>query len=970
MTGFREKDYSFFTQASVVDAVRDQAEPASDVVDVIIEALLSREDLRKYFFKDLTNPIWAVQFHSRGLFVSPDPEKKRLRPYLLDYLSGVAGRVPDVVKDVAGSICPNGYYELYAILAAVRGLAPESLRQIVEHNLPAWIREESEVAHSATADVLEFLISVAPVIGPHSILPALAAILEPVSMNGTTACGRGELYWIDEKRRDLIPLLAQPWHEATTLLESLLVRSMAMEAEGTGHAGRATWGFWRQAVEDTDQDRIPELKDSLLLMLRDLLEQYFSNESEAVKGQFIPWLDAKLGGDNVILRRLAIHVIRLFPEHCDHQLRSLLSDSHLYEDSEIQYEFFRLLEDTFPRAQPDIRAKVLETICTGPSQARIDSICPLYAEHANVSLQDAVSTYINLWTRDRLWMIRKHLDPLTAGILESLTSQYGKPDHPEFTSRITSGFVGQSSPFPKEDLLRAEPRVVIRKIAEWTPERGRTFDAPSPEGLAQVFREVVRARVADYAMVAEDLADAALDPGYIRSFLEGLRDAAKAGEALPWSPILDLCERLVDKRETEPSGMAEHTNYWLDASTALKAVVELLDIGLDSISSSGANFHRTLGILTVLAGNSDPDEKADNPPPGTYGHLNPAAVALNHVRPMAVHAIIGWCQTEKQATGNGLHPGVQRLLEAKLLPDNEPSLAVRSVFGRLFPVLVYLDQEWAWAKMDAIFPDHDKVRFGAAFSSLVSFNPLYTDLYTGLRRKYVTALRLCNEGDLVPGLGGDTMQTVAGHIVLSYIVGNEDVTNGQLDSSVIADIYQFMPASAIAGAMWFVWRSLESNETFLSDDHWTRARMLMTWRLGILEAQGSPSTADDEVKWLAHWVSSQPSESPVSAFSLLKAMLPHLARSGHGRHTVEEYFSAHVGQFPQAVASLYRGLHEQTPQGAYIHPGKVTRSILETAAAFGGSARSDALATVDWLARRGYFGFRDIYDAHSRSSDA
>lgn len=93
--------------------------------------------------------------------------------------------------------------------------------------------------------------------------------------------------------------------------------------------------------------------------------------------------------------------------------------------------------------------------------------------------------------------------------------------------------------------------------------------------------------------------------------------------------------------------------------------------------------------------------------------MDPLTRSINTNRGKAMHAVIAyalWCRRELDAQdadasqGFDSMPEVRTVLEARLDPDIEPSLAVRAVYGKWLPWIILIDEQWASANIARLFP--------------------------------------------------------------------------------------------------------------------------------------------------------------------------------------------------------------------------------------------------------------------------
>ena len=140
-------------------------------------------------------------------------------------------------------------------------------------------------------------------------------------------------------------------------------------------------------------------------------------------------------------------------------------------------------------------------------------------------------------------------------------------------------------------------------------------------------------------------------------------------------------------------------------------------------------------------------------------------------------------------------PEVQEVLEYHLNPDNDPSLAVRSVYGRWFPWLVLLDREWSAKNAAKIFPSAtDKISNNlrsAAWETYLTFCDVYDDAFDILKNEYFDAVERIS-----PSIDGrdrysiDSDKRLVYHIMNLYWLGKLNLDDPQ---SMISKFYAKAP---------------------------------------------------------------------------------------------------------------------------------------------------------------------------------
>ena len=151
--------------------------------------------------------------------------------------------------------------------------------------------------------------------------------------------------------------------------------------------------------------------------------------------------------------------------------------------------------------------------------------------------------------------------------------------------------------------------------------------------------------------------------------------------------------------------------------------------------------------MELLTGDSDPtpeDEEA-------YSSAgDPYVAAINSVRGEAMEAVVLyalWLGRRKDAwTGEGNTPPqwfggmpeVRRVLERHLDSELDPSRAIRSVYGRFFPWIVFLDKDWAVAHVSRIFSTDELG--DAAWRTYITICPAENETFDVLSEEYNRAV--------------------------------------------------------------------------------------------------------------------------------------------------------------------------------------------------------------------------------------
>ena len=991
----------FYTQAALLDSYVHSSDPGADpdALEVILEILRSRTDLRDYFFRSGPHAAWAAILWDHGFFDDPPSPQETEAGYVLphwdvqDYLINVAAEVPDVVVKVAQSIEGQGWYISQAIraLCHIPGEQAEKLvPKIIE-----WL-DDLQIARSIVREVANLVIHLAQNKRLDAAFDLLHALTAPIPPFDITRIG--EMKWGAEaaprfpdvhtaKRffeRDFRQVAVLDPGRAVTILQEHLCTAIHLEAEALDSPDSETRSWWRSAIEDSDQDIHVAYKHELLRALRYLLETWVQQDAQAVE----PLLKQNLRDRREILRRLGLYILHTFPTRYLALVTDELRRVENLDDTGIHHEFFMLLQKGFPHLDAAAQTALVAAICNGPPPARVKQ----WAERAQwaeqeggVDAEDDVRGRVQLWIRDRLWMLKDYLSGKPAETLDGLLEEFGLPEHPEFTHWSSGGFfIRDIAPIEKQELTQMSPEELVRYVQGWHPDSRQPFgpEQTTYKGLANLVADVILAAPEKYG---DQIASVILfRPEFAYALLNRVWES-KPATSEAWEFGIGACEILLGDQTVRNDMSPAFEISW---TSVRSEIVQLIQLGLNNeqhrIPAHLLSRVRD-NILLVLLNDPDPDEVADRPPEGWLGHEDPATLAINRVRPRALLAVIEyaslWAQTAKE-TGEEPHaeesgsmrlePVIREALTKKLDRLEDPSWAVHSVYGRYLPRLFWLDQEWVETHVDQIFPegeDEDSVRYYvAAWDSYVIFNRFWLPLFELLRRKYERAIQNLGKG-WVTKTHLEPERGLAIHVTWEYLRSEYDLNLPGGSQNLIKLFLQEAPPQARGHVPWFFWRVLEDDPNEL-ETYWPRMRAVWEWRAKEASAANHSIDFDDEMGGFAHLLLVAPQhETMVSLWPLLEALLPHITRSERreeGWLAVEKYLAAEIDRDPVRAIEFYRLMHDQAPQHRwYYYAREEARSIIEKAAA-DKNARHQALWLIDLLAQRGDHQFRDIYDYYAR----
>ncbi len=715
--------------------------------------------------------------------------------------------------------------------------------------------------------------------------------------------------------------------------------------------------IWRPAIEEHEQNRRESIRTLLVSAVRDAAEGLASRAPASVS-ELVRLLEAR---DWPVFRRLALHLLRRYPDSAITLVEERFTNRNLFDDQRFRHEYVLMAADVFARVSESARQTFLDWIDQGPDLVAFRA---RYREEGGADLGDGDAVrYGKIWRRDRLAPLSGALPPEWKQRYLELVADVGEPQHPEFAAYMESGWVGPTSPRSADDLRAMSVADIAALLNMWTPS-GDWF-GPSKEGLGRELASVVQADPERFAREARLFAG--VNPTYVRAVVQGLADAAKEGRAFAWPPVIDLCQWVVRQpREAVAGRRTEDEDP--DWEWTCKAIGSLLSAACEQ-GEAELPFdlrERAWAVLRTLTDDPDPTPEYEARYGGT--NMEPATLSINTTRGEAMHAVVHYALWVRRhieqltdgpaliASGFEAMPEVRGVLEAHLDPANDPSLAIRAVYGQWFPWLVLLDRAWAAAQILRIFPaDRTDLR-GAAWETYIVFCRPYDNVFEVLEPEYSRAVERL--GDTARSVGhhlGDPEAHLAEHLMVFY--GRGKLT---LDAppNLLAGFFEKAPGLIRGRAIEFIGRSLRDEKGQIPAVVLQRFSAL--WERRIERARAGPGDSVDELANFGWWFVSKKFDEAWAIHQLGEAL--RLAKKAEPDHMIAETLAEVAVRRPREAVECLAALVEADREGwGILGWDKQARAILAVAMGSGDRAAQEVGTTL--IHRLGVLGrleFRDL----------
>jgi hypothetical protein len=456
-----DSEVPFYTQAAILDGYAHSTRLADDpvAIEVIIDALKTRKDLRAYFFRSGPSAAWAPILWDYGFFVEPPKPEKTSEGFVLPqwdvqfYLGSVASTVPDIVLKHVMSVSGHSWY-ISRALAALSLIPPFQIRQAIPR-IKEWLRDSliADGIIEETGDLirvlaetghLESALELFQAITVPELSPGSRSDLQPSWRNHVGRMHQSILGTRLEPSLGFELLKKNAAVEVIGILENDLLESLRLEANQLQKPEYEFYSGWRSAIEDTSQDVLDTYNNRVLIALRDTIEYWM--HADVSGAQFL--LQRYLAAPQSILRRLGIHMLHLYPANLQELLEEQLLSQDNKNEIDVHHEWFLLLQSGYSHLSTSKQQILVAQILVGPDAAKTQAL----AEWAQKTYGTDPAAYSiqhkSTWIRDRLWMIKQHLDTASAKVLSDLVAEYGNPTHPAFLSWFSGvHWVKNVSPF-------------------------------------------------------------------------------------------------------------------------------------------------------------------------------------------------------------------------------------------------------------------------------------------------------------------------------------------------------------------------------------------------------------------------------------------------------------------------------------------------------------------------------------------
>ena len=833
------------------------------------------------------------------------------------FLARVAPEAPDAVIGIALQLATDNPEAQETVVEAGLAMAPDQAARLVP-KVQEWLetpaqwalpyRVEALVGHLVSGGCIEEGIEL------------LRSLLR--SENARRNQGGMGAYVLEQLTPTLFP---EAGITGVELYAELLADAVAEETPGAQDYS----SLWRPHLGG---GRRGDLRDALVSALRDAGSAVVEHRRELLP-EVIGAIESR---ETSIFKRIALDLLLRHPD--SELIAEHLTNPELLLDPNAIREYDELAQAHFEELGEEGKALIRSAIEDGPA----------------VSADDP--DYLGRW---RLQMLTRFPPPRPddwESEISELTGQYGEPDR-EAEPLPRAGFIGPTSPLSQQEIAEMPVADFVEFARAWEPPSD-DWQAPSREGLGRVLRQAVVEDPVRFAEEAAGFAD--LDPTYVRALFSGLREALVNERCFPWPSVISLAVAVIERpREIEgrdPRGLGAGDPGWVwtwqDLGHLIAAGLGRREGGIPHDERD-----RVWTVIAFLAEDPNPsaaDEERED------GLQQAAMLALNSVRGAAMDAAmsyIWWVVADLEQAERRLPEEARVLLERRLDPATELTLAIHSTFGKWLPYLSTADSGWTESHLRQIFPVEDESRRRVALLSYFAHNGVWERTFRMLTSEYLYGIEQFATSESQTGqFQGDPGESLVDHLMTAFrydLVGLGD------HPGLLARFYEVATLERRADAIESLGRGLMGDEE-LTEDMATRLQAFWERRLQAV-VDSDDDAATEELRGFAWWFASRKLDESWS-LAQLEALLVAGGRLDPDHVVAERLLVLGAEHLSDVLRCLELLIESGTRPWFVFGAREEIETMLAAGLAAGGGSAEKSRDIINRLVARGHVDYQRLLD--------
>ena len=662
--------------------------------------------------------------------------------------------------------------------------------------------------------------------------------------------------------------------------------------------------LWRAAIENHKQNHgADDAEDVLVEGMRDALLAFVNEAPTEAKDYVAELLECPFE----TIKRIAIYAIDQRYQQLGELACQVLADR--YFTSGFLHELWHLLHNHYRQFYGSERTLVRGTIAH------------LVETDEDGRQNDGATAY-----KRAIWLkaIHEFGEDEDRLYQECIGVVGGEPEHPDFSSYMTSGWVNHESPIPKDDLLSMDVDELVKRLESYR-DPGR-FREPGLEGLTKALRQVLKASPTRYFTQLHKFAG--LDFPYVNELLEAYGELWTENAQLPWEEIwqhlLAFCteviqqDRFWNEESTQKRDSFVANRYWIVGS-----IGRLIENGTrsDEHAFSKRYLDQAQAILLILL----EKEKGEQFKPDS----DAVSISINSPRGRCVEAFVNLslrtcrlADREKRKhveAWNKLEPTYDK----ELLRADDGEYEFATLVVNYLPNFLYMSKDWVLKNLDRIFDRENYQKWLCAMNAYAYVNAVYAEIYNYLKKQGHFILALDDEN-----LKKRVTEKIVQNIAIAFINGVEKLDN---EASLIRQLLVRKKHEELSQLIWFMW-TLRKGE-----DAKVRSKIFELWPRLLAVIDASSREGQKLASRLSTW-SVFIDEVNDANKSLILAVAGY-AEEDFNSHDLLEMIARTSKAQPQEAYEIWRKLLENT---CTDFPEEAVRTALQALAQSGTEGKRQA----------------------------
>lgn len=536
--------------------------------------------------------------------------------------------------------------------------------------------------------------------------------------------------------------------------------------------------IWRSAIEDHEQNHASDdAEDVIVEGYRDSLLAYIE-EVPLAANEYIGRL---LESQFETTRRIAIYAIdRRYQELRQMVDRVIVGQ---YFTSNFRHELWHLLHNHYLEFSEEEKRRVQ------------DAIADLLEVDERGQQSEGATAY-----RKAIWLsaIKDYSDDVAHVYRQCIDVIGGEPEHPDFSSYISSGWVDHKSPIPKDELLSLDIEQLARRLDSYQ-DTGQ-FREPGIEGLAKALRQVLKAEPLRFHNQLHQLSQ--LDLAYVHEVIEAYSELWTEKAQLPWEELwgylLAFCEDIIKQdrfwslENAQPRRTFVANRHWIVGS-----IGRLIENGtrVDEHAFPEKYLEQAQAVLIVLLEN---EEGEDFQPDS-----DAVSIAINSPRGRCIEALINLtlrsCRLADKQRGDHVEVWThfQPVYDAELARANTGEYEFATLVVNYLPNFLYMSRDWVLTNLENIFNQENYQKWLCAMQGYAYVNSVYEEIYKYLKEKGHFECALDDEN-----IKKKVDEKIIQNIAIAYL---SDFENLEDEKSLIHQLLVRRKHSELGQLIWFLW---------------------------------------------------------------------------------------------------------------------------------------------------------------------